>query len=309
MDLKDIRYVIAVAEEESFSKAAHKLYVSQPALSICIQRLEKELNAKLFIRAKNKVVPTPLGKLFWEEGSRLLKMSQEMRQRINDAINFEQGFIRVGVSQFYGRYYSPQLFHEFQQYYPGIRIEIVEDFSNNLEDFVAQGELDLCIIPSPVYTDSVTHVPLFQEQIYFAMSKEIRLSEMIPPSFSDNLPMIDLALAKDLPFVMLKKHQKIRKISEVMCHDAGFSPNIIFETQDLNTINNFISLNMGVGFVPDIIEKKSDVKDKINYYQIKSDKATRTFVIAYKKGVDLSKASEHFIRLAQDNFRSRTRGV
>jgi len=306
MDLKHIRYFITIAEERSFSKAAQKLYISQPALSICIQRLEKELNAKLFTRTKNTVSLTMIGNLFFEEGVRLLQMSQGMLERINDTINFERGFIKVGISQFYGRYFAPQLFYEFKQNFPSIRFEIIEDFSTHLETLVANGSLDMCFIPTPILSDNIQSVTLFQEQIFFATSKNQRMIEMIPSDPSGNFPTIDISSAKYLPFVMLKKHQKTRKIGEQICSEAGFIPDITVEAQDFDTVNNFIALGMGVGFIPDTIVRKSDSKNFANYYQIKSDKATRAFVIAFKKGIVLSNACENFIQLAVDKFKNRT---
>ena len=303
MDIKDIQYVLAIAEEQNFSKAAARLYISQPALSLCVQRLEREFETKLFFRGNNKVALTSAGRLFVEHGARIIEMNQQMKQRIYDVINFEQGSIKVGISQFYGRYYSPRLFRVYQQCYPGIRIEIREDFSNHLEEYILSGELDLCIIPAPLTHDGIAYEPLFQEEIYFAISKELDIAKKVPPNFSNNIPSIDLRLVKDLPFIMLKKHQKIRRISERICANAGFVPHIVFESQDLNTINNFISLNMGVGFVPDIIEKTSDVKDLVDYYQIKSDVSTRTFMIAYKQQATLSNACKNFIKTAQESFR------
>lgn len=301
MELRDIRYIKAIAEERSFTLAAQKLYVSQPTLSMCVQRLEKELNTKLFIRERNKLVLTPTGQMFLEDGSQIIEMTQKMTQRIFDVINFDEGVIRVAFSQFYGRYYSPRLFKTFQQHYPKVRIEIIEDFSNHLEDFVAHGELDLCIVPSPVFSAGVAFEPLFQERIYLAAPKEL---DLVPPNISNNLPAIDLSLVKDQPFIMLKKYQKIRKISDRICQNAGFLPKILFESQDMNTINNFIALNMGVGFVSDIIERTSDKKDLVNYYQIESSEAVRSFVVAYKKGAELSRVCKNFIQLARQQFRA-----
>ncbi|MDD4729919.1 MAG: LysR family transcriptional regulator [Dysgonamonadaceae bacterium] len=299
MELKEIQYFITIVNEKSFTRASKKLFVSQPALSLCLQRLEKELNAQLLFRDKSNFVLTPAGKLLFENGSRIIEMFHYMTQNIYDVVNFSDGVIRIGFSQFYGRYYSPELFRNFYTRYPGIHIELIEDFSNHLEDYILKDELDLCIIPLPVLSDSIAYVPLFQEKIYFAAPKEIYISIQ---NNSSNLPTIDLSLMKDQSYILLKKYQKIRRISDDICRDFGFSPNILFESQDMNTINNFIALNMGVGFVSDIIEQTSSVKDKVNYFRIDSDKAVRSFVIAYKKGTNLSSASKRFIDLAQECF-------
>lgn len=302
MELKDIRYIVTIAEEQSFTRAAEKLYVSQPALSICVQRLEKELGASLFIREKNRLVLTPAGKMFVDDGRQVLSITQNMAKRIYDVVNFDNGLIRIGFSQFYGRYYCPELISLFQARYPGVRIEFTEDFSPHLEDYIVHDELDLAIIPLPIPTDGVAYETLFRENIYLAMPK--KLSCELCGGEQAGLPAIDLRLVQDQPFIMLKKFQKIRKLGEQLCRDCGFTPGIVFETQDMNTINTFIALNMGVGFVSEVIEKTTNMHDKVSYFRLESEKAVRSFAVAYKKGVTLSLACKRFIALAHEHFSS-----
>ena len=302
MELKDIRYILAIAEDSSLTVAARKLYICQPTLSICVQRVEKELNAKLFNREKNKLVPTAAGQIFLEEGRRIIAKTNEMKQSIYDVINYDKGMIRVGFSSFYGRHYSPELFQLYQQRNPRVRIEVIEEFSKEVEEHIARGDLDLGIIPSPIFADNVAFEPLFEEKIHFAMSKKMGLPTQDTQDNTSDLPMIDLSAVKDQAFIMLKKHQKIRVISERICQEYGFTPRIMLETQDMNTINNFVALNLGVGFVSDIVERTSDKKDLVNYYRIDSDKASRMFFIAFKKDIHLSQACLSFIELAQEYF-------
>jgi len=114
MNLRDIQYVLAVHEEGGFSKAAKKLFVSQPCLSQSIQRLEKELTTELFCRENNVVTLTKAGQLFIEDGQEILNLCKSMRMRIADVVESEHVHLKVGISIFYSPYYSHLIFpHQF----------------------------------------------------------------------------------------------------------------------------------------------------------------------------------------------------
>ena len=100
MQLRDIHYVLAAADEGSFSKAAVKVHVSQPALSQLIQRLEDELGVKLFVRKSNRVTLTPAGKIFYEDGKVILALSDPLIHEMNDFQSLKKGELTISVSPF-----------------------------------------------------------------------------------------------------------------------------------------------------------------------------------------------------------------
>lgn len=307
MNFRDIQYVLTVSQEGGFSKAAKKLYVSQPCLSQSIQRLERELGAELFCRDNHTVTLTKAGKIFLEDGQEILNLCKKLRVRINDVIDSEHVHLRVGISIFYSPYYSHLIFPVFQQYYPSIKLEIVEDFAESLEKMLHNDRLDIFIAPAPVGRADVDREiyfqPLLKEQLFFALPKAHKLIHEILSSSTGEWPVIDLSLVKDEPFIMPLKGQKIRQLGTLLCNEAGFSPNVMLETRDLNTVNRLVSSGMGVGFVPEILARQSPMENVV-YCQIKSEKTTRYLILAYKKVAYLSQAAVNFINLTKKTFKS-----
>lgn len=302
MQLRDIQYVVTVAHESSFSKAAQALFISQPALSQSIKRLENELNIRLFIRENNSIRLTAAGKIFVADGIEILRMSNALRTKMSEIINLRDCNLKIGISTFYSNCYLPKILPAFQSQYPSIHLEIIEESSNVLEELASAGKVDFSMIPAPLDNKQLDSQVIYQEQILLALPPNHLLSRQITPALSSGLPFIDLALVKDEPFIFLKKHQKFTRMGMQLCRQAGFTPNIVFETGNWNTIHSLVATGMGVGFIPEILSETSTTERRPVYYRIMADNTTRPYVIAYKKGAILPAAALNFIEVAKNTF-------
>lgn len=302
MQLRDIQYVVTVAHESSFSKAAQALYISQPALSQSIKRLENELGVPLFIRENNSIRLTAAGKIFVADGTEILKMSNALRTKMSDIINLRDCHLKIGISTFYSNCYLPKIIPAFQRQYPSIHLEIIEEISMVLEKLAEEEKVDFCMIPGPLDSKQLDCHIIYQEQILMALPSDHPLNRQITPALSSGLPFIDLALLKDEPFVFLKKHQKFTRMGHQLCENAGFSPNIIFETGNWNTVHSLVSTGMGVGFIPEILTEMPTAGKRPVYYRIMANITTRPYLIAYKKGALLPAAAQNFIEAAKNSF-------
>ena len=128
------------------------------------------------------------------------------------------------------------------------------------------------------------------------------LNKQLTPALSSGLPFIDLTLLKDEPFIFLKKHQKFTKIGLQLCQNAGFTPNIVFETGNWNTIHSLVSTGLGLGFIPEILTEVPIAGQRPVYYRIMADNTTRPYLIAYKKERPLSATALDFIKTAKESF-------
>lgn len=302
MQLRDIQYVVTVAHESSFSKAAQALFISQPALSQSIKRLENELNIRLFIRENNSIRLTAAGKIFVADGIEILRMSNALRTKMSEIINLRDCNLKIGISTFYSNCYLPKILPAFRSQYPSIHLEIIEESSNVLEELASAGKVDFSMIPAPLDNKQLDSQVIYQEQILLALPPNHLLSRQITPALSSGLPFIDLALVKDEPFIFLKKHQKFTRMGMQLCRQAGFTPNIVFETGNWNTIHSLVATGMGVGFIPEILSETSTTERRPVYYRIMADNTTRPYVIAYKKGAILPAAALNFIEVAKNTF-------
>ena len=305
MQLKDIEYVSAVASEKNFSAAAEKLFISQPALSQAIKRLENELGVVLFNRSTSSVQLSSAGELFLAEGETLLRLSHQLKQHMANLAAQKSGSIRIGISTFYSSYYLARILPAFRSLHPGIRISIVEGKSHELESMAIREEVDFSLIPMPLDQPELVrcHI-LHQEQILFAIPADSPLRSQLHVSMSMDFPFIDLSCASQEPFIFLHRDQRFYATALRLCQDAGFSPDIVCELTNWDAINALIGSGAGVGFVPELVTQRNlkDVPVPI-YCRIVNQLVTRPYVIAYKKERELSPAASDFLEFIQALFK------
>ena len=301
MSLKAIKYVITIAKEGSFSKAAEKLFISQSALSQCIKKLEEELSCTLFERHNNSLELTKAGEIFVQEGSVILDLYDKMLRRLSSVANKYEDTVHFGISPFYSKYYLPKILPSFLLNNPSIKVEISEEYSHVLESLVINKQLDFCAVPLDPMHPQLEYEVIHQEEIFLAVPKHHPVNSQITPS--PGFPYIDLKLVKNEPFISLKSVQKVSEMIYQICRQAGFTPNIILETFNWDTVNMLVSKGVGIGFVPEILVYNSSGKDQPNYYRIRSSCTTRPYCIAYRKGEKLFPAAQLLIEHFRDAFK------
>jgi len=149
MDLRQIRYFVAVYEEGSFSRAAERENCAQPGLSVQMQQLEAELGHRLFDRKPRGVAPTIAGKQFYEACKDILKSVRGARQRMLDLAGAVAGRINVGVPPSFSKTAVPAALRRFSEDYPHVEMRIAEAYSGTLSEWVAAGDLELAIVTEP----------------------------------------------------------------------------------------------------------------------------------------------------------------
>ena len=150
MELKELEYLITIAEERSISKAAEKLFMAQSSLSQSLQNMEAELGGKLFIRTSTGVRPTQAGIVMLERARKMLVDYRQVRDIIQDMEDLKAGQVEFGISTFRGSYLLPMVLRDFKRRYPQIRVEITEANSMALEQLLIDGRLDLGLVALPL---------------------------------------------------------------------------------------------------------------------------------------------------------------
>lgn len=300
MQLRDIQYVIAAADEGSFSKAALKVHVSQPALSQLIQRLEDELGVKLFVRMSNKVTLTAAGKIFYDDGKKILSLSDQLVTKMGDYRELKKGELTIAVAPFYQKCYLVGVLEEFQKKHFGIRVKLVDAFSADSEMMLIQGKVDLAFVMLPYRNSGIKYQEIFKEHIYLAVPKQFKVNKLLPKPSERPCTSEDLKVLADEPFVMYEKGRRMWKTSVDLCESAGFVPHVAFESNSCESLDAMVNRGMGIGFVPTAIDRITNHSDKVNYYPVDTDKAIRTLTIGYLDK-NMSSAAREFIRVVMDS--------
>lgn len=304
MQLKSLSYFVTIVEKQTLSAAAEALFISQPALSQQVRKMEEEVGAPLFCRSGHALTLTPAGKIFLRNSRHILHIYENMRREIDICQRKDRGSVRFGISPFYSQHYLPRLLPPILHQYPHLKIDIVEDISQRLERMLLEGELDFCALPLSPKNELLDYEPIYQEEILLALPREHPLNAGYPASAlrEGNFPYIDLALVKNEAFIGLKQVQKFSAMGLRLCEEAGFVPNTVCETLNWETVHLLVASGLGVGFIPRMLA--GDVKDPDAcpcYYRIPS--SFRAYAIARRMGETLSGPAQILVDGIRDFFR------
>ncbi|WP_284638789.1 LysR family transcriptional regulator [Paenibacillus silviterrae] len=289
MELRQLQYALQIAIDKNFSRAAEKLHIAQPSLSQQLSKLEKELGVLLFQRTTNSVEVTHAGSLFVEKAQSILDMVEQLKREMEDISQMRKGKLVVGSLPITGAHVLPLVLPVFQTRYPEIEIVLVEETSANLEHLTGIGQVDISLLSLPLADDSLTYETVIEEQIVLALPPQHPLTR------SGSGHPIDIAALRSEPFIALKKGQGFRQITLELCQTAGgFTPKIVFESSNIETVQSLVAAGMGIAFVPNMVSR-GGWSELTPAYRPLATHPTRTLVIAYRKGRYLSKAVEAFM--------------
>lgn len=292
MELRQLNYVIQIANEKNFSRAADKLHIAQPSLSQQLSKLEQELGVLLFRRTTNSVELTQAGKVFVEKSQTILDTVEQLKQEMDDMAQMRRGRLVVGTLPITGSHVLPLVLPAFGAQYPQIEVVLVEETTAKLEQLTASGGTDLSLLSLPLIDSSLSCEPYLEEEIWLAVPPQHRLANRQEP--------IDIAELSAEPFIGLKRGQGFRQITVELCEADGFTPQIVFESSNIETVQSLVAGGMGIAFVPRMLTRTGGDFAPV-YLQLKPH-PTRTLVVASRKGRYLSKAAQAFISTLKETI-------
>ncbi|MBO8170787.1 MAG: LysR family transcriptional regulator [Bacillaceae bacterium] len=286
MEIRQLEYVVKVAEEMNFSRAAKKLHIAQPSLSQQIAKLEKELEVVLFNRSTSTVKLTSAGEAFVEQAVQILDRVEQLKKEMSDVAQLKKGKLTMGSMSMTGAHLLPVAIPAFKKQYPGIEVHLVEDTTENLEKMTARGQLDISLLSLPLHDTSLQYETILEEEIMLAVPPEHPLQKKQSISLRD---------VKDETFIFSKQGQGFHDTCMHFCQEAGFEPDIVFESSNIETIQSLVSAGMGVALVPRMVVREESSGFSPVYVRLVDPVPTRTIVFAYQSGRYISRAATAFM--------------
>ncbi len=291
MDLKAIEYVCAIVEAKTISQAAKNLFISQPALSQYLNKIEKALGTPIFERSGNSLTLTSAGEILVRDGNALLMSRNEMIHRIEALSEEHIATLRFGVSPFYSKYYLPLLFSYYSDHHPNIRLDIIEMNSLELEQMVLDDKLDLCFIPAEPAREGLSYQPIHMEEIMIAVPASHPVNTCAVSSAYGSY--LDITLLRNEPFIELVDSLKFSIMSRrILCH-FSLSPTVKYKSTSWDTVCMLVAQGIGVGFLPEVLIRKHIHEP--NFYHIAGIDSTRTYCAVHAKEKSLSHEQLHLI--------------
>ncbi len=285
MELRELEYFQEVCRTGSFTRAAANLYVAQPSVTNAVRKLEAELGVQLLNRTNKTVTITSEGHLFLERITSLLAKVEEITQEMHDLNKNSHGSLKLGVPPQIGANLFPSLFMEFGTLYPNINLSVFEEGSAATIGLLEKGELDVGIVILPDTPTDLNTRPIRQEPILLCLSPQHPLSRRTEVDFTE---------LRDEKFILRKVDSFHREIVVDQCRKHGFTPNVVFSSNQIQTIKSLVAKNVGIAFFMEMV-----VKDDPTVVSLPlSDPLSVTIGLAWKKGRYTSKAAQAFIDFA-----------
>jgi len=246
LDLRQLRYFVAVAEELSFRRASDRLHISQPPLSRQIKVLEEDLGGVLLERTQQQVSLTPAGRVFLTHARHVLAEAAKARVAVKRALSGEEGELRIGFTQSSEFLpYLPQTINDFRQQYPGITLVLKEMTSAAQVEAIEEHKIDLGIMRKPRgrLTSAVRLTRLSVDPVVLAVHDSDPLARKASVQVAD---LKDVKLICTAPLGGAGLHGFVYEL----CWTAGFAPNIVQEVQEVSTLIPLVASGLGLAIVP-----------------------------------------------------------
>lgn len=289
LNLRTIHYVITLAEEGSFTKAANRLYITQPSLSQAIKRFEDENDIQLFYRGQGRLLPTEEGKLFIATGKRVLKLMRDLENDLLDRSRLDKGTLVIGTGYMLGSIFVFKQVSKFREKYPEIDLRLVEAPATELETMVSEGTVDLCVVFQPIRERSLQTIKICSGKMVLIMSKDNPLNEYAFRYEEDPEHWyFDLRKAKNASFVCPTEGNRLDLLSNVIFKKAGFIPYVSLRIRNIVTAIRLVKSSSDLVLLPEIflgapLHSREDEEGVRCYYLNKSCDYPWTLVAAHSE--------------------------
>lgn len=305
--LKDIEYIYAVYLERSFSKAAKRLFISQPSLSAAVKRIENELGVPLFNRGTNPVSLTEGGEYYIKFAEKIMETEREMREHFAALAAGGSSRLNVGSSMFFCTYVLPDIVEAFREKRGGVSVTLSEGSSVALSERLKDGSLDFLLEAEQPDKNAFESIVWTAEHIILAVPASFAINEELAAyrySFEElaaergnapSKPPVPPERFAGENFLILKKWNDMHRRAMAICRRAGFTPKVSMYLEQMMTAYSLVCEGRGIAFVRDTLLECLPPTDRAVFYRIDSPESERDIYLSYKKSGNLTQIQREFI--------------
>ena len=284
MNLRDLRYLVALADLRHFGKAADACFVSQPTLSTQIRKLEDELGVALVERAPRKVMLTAVGQDVVQRARRIVADVEQLKEAARRSRDPESGSLRLGVFPTLGPYLLPHVVPQLRERFPHLELLLVEEKSDVLLQSLREGKLDAALLALPVHDEQLHAEFLFEEPFVFAAPVRH------PLAAQDSLAMSQLS---DETLLLLEDGHCLRDQALDVCRLSGAQEKSGFRATSLETLRQMVAAGVGVTLLPALsVHEPIAQSPNIRLLPFRDPPPSRQIALVWRK----SSATDEFLR-------------
>lgn len=291
MNLRDLRYFVALADHKHFGRAAEACFVSQPTLSTQVRKLEEELGVTLVERAPRQAMLTPAGRDIAERARRIVADVEQMKESARRSQDPEAGTIRLGVFPTLGPYLLPHVVPRIRARFPRLELLLVEEKSDVLLSRLREGKLDAGLLALPIHDEQLHTEFLFEEPFLLAVPEHHPLAKR------DSLALKELA---DQRLLLLEDGHCMRDQALDVCQMSGASEKSGFQATSLETLRQMVAADVGVTLLPTLAIKPPVARSEtIHLLGFHDSQPSRRIALVWRK----SSAMHEFLCNLSEVFR------
>jgi DNA-binding transcriptional LysR family regulator len=285
MDFDQLVTFMEVAKLGSFSRAGHKVFRSQSAVSAQIRQLEQEYGDRLLDRSGKDVTLTPAGRVFFAYAERMLQMRDESLLAVADQGSTPRGTLVVGANEATCLYVLPDVFAKYSNLYPGVQISIYRNFSYKIVEKLENGTIDVGIVTLPVKSPSLKAHAIFRDQLMLMVNPQNPLAklEVVPVSEIAKQPLL------------LPKTGFSRRLMDKLFRPYAAQLQVRMELPSVGMIKSFVAAGLGVSLISASFARDQVLAGRVKLIPIKDQELWRELGLAYRRDRTPTRATSTFI--------------
>ncbi len=300
MELTQLEFFMMVVEEGSFSKAAVRVYRTQPAVSIAIRRLEEEIGAPLFDRSQKTPTLTDAGELVYDYARRILALRDQAQNVVSELRLVQRGRVRIGANESTSLYLLPHLILDFREQHPNVMVEIYRHVSERLPREVLDRNVDFALLAYEPVDSDLESFPILQDELVLIIYPDH------PLAIRESLTIKELGKESFLAHnVKTASRQKV-----IEAFTQAHTPlNITLELATVETIKRFVQLKIGLAFVPHMCVREELERGTLATVPVEGLTYVRTLWVTHRRQVTFSHAAAAFLEVLRTQAKSQFRQV
>jgi len=286
MTLNELKFIVALAKCRNFRKAAEVCYVSQPALSLAVKKLEDELGVLLFERSRNDVTMTAVGELVIEQATRVIEEAKRIKEIAKQGNNQLAGPLKLGVIYSVGPYLLPEIIPALRKHAPEMPLIVEENLTSNLEAQLRSGVIDVAIIALPFELSGVITMPLYEEEFVVVVPSTHEWS---------NQEEVDASSLADEKVLLLNSGHCFSNQVVQACPSLTRNGEVL-QGNSLDTVRNMVASNLGITVLPMSATISRYQNPLVKAIPFKRPTPTRQIALAWRKSYGRMQAVEEIAK-------------
>lgn len=282
MDLRQVRIFVEIARQRNFTRAAERLSIAQPAVSMAIRRLEEELDLVLFNRREKRVSLTAEGEIFLGRAEQILADVRAAEAEMGELRGLGKGEVRMGIPPMLSTYFFPAIIRDFAKRYPNLHLSVYGEGAWRIQKMIMQGELDMGVIAGDASQENLEVRRFLREEVVICVPPDH------PFAGREQVPFAEFARQ---PLVFFKEGYYLRELIFDFLKETGITPNIVFETNLFSLNTSLVRNGLGISaFLRMVVARDTDLRAVSFDPPLHLD-----LLIAWKKNAYLSRANRAFV--------------